>query len=545
MIGKRIGTWLLFLCWAVFVNACNVWLIRPLAADFALLGILGIAAIVLLWLTSIPSSQRRRWVGFTIFSLLLGDGLSEMMSRPLLTKICLGLVMIVGLSVLAWVFARLRWRYLSGTAVILAISNLWLPFDQWPLLTHFSIAYHARVLMQSSDLPALPLQPIQTASGTAVVTLQNILETEQQVQNTAQTATDSPDALENVLRNAHHRYEFMALVQSGGRFHLTQLPLQDLSAVNPHAFTAPFFPFIRAYWTLDNGRVVQYMAPAQPPSSMVDVANQPGYSPAMLQGLAEATDQAEMNDWHTLLSTAHVAEDAAGWKVANGRLTGTWNGRAVSIPVNADTVVGEGSFTAPHVHEVLLEGANTLEVVSLDDNRIVSRFSGDPLHPLSSDIVIGPLDNSGRDAIFVNAAPAEILQAEPDQAWKVLYTAPNTSLRFEASVRFAGDATPELITNDPSYLRNSPVRYLSSYTYRDGQLVRNWRVFQTNLVNVHAVQFSQDEPPYLVTSTYGSGQLYVLKRHDIPVVPITSALLAASVVIGWLIKWRGRRNRLA
>lgn len=105
---------------------------------------------------------------------------------------------------------------------------------------------------------------------------------------------------------------------------------------------------------------------------------------------------------------------------------------------------------------------------------------------------------------------------------------------------------PEIITDDPSYIRNSPVRYFTSYTYRDGQLVRNWRVFKTNLVNVNAVQFTPGGPQYIVASNYGTGELFVLKRHRWPVVPAASVLLGITIISGWWLRLKaGRRARHA
>ncbi len=546
MTKKQIWTWLLFLAWAVFVNACNVWIIRPLAEDFALLGVAAIVVLAVLWVTSVPTKYRRVWIGFTIFSLLVGDGLGEIATKSWLPKVAWSLVTILGLTVIGWAFTRFKYRYFLGSALVLLILNWLLPLDDWAFLTHFQVAYRAQLPMQTSDIPALPLQVIHTARGTSVVTLENIQETDKQIQNDAQMAGDTPDSLENMLRNAQHRYAFVELVQSGGHFHLESLPTDSLSAVDPMAFTNSFFPFIRGYWIVDNGKVVQYMAPAQSPTVLMDLVNNSGYLPSLLTAVGESTERQETQDWQTLLTQLKVPASNNALHIEQGRLIGMYNGQSVSIPVHAYSVIATGSFTAPGAHEVLLQGVNDLEVVSLDTRRVVTDYHGDPLHPLPSDVVTGPIDNSGRDVIFVNSSPAIILQAEASGKWRQLYQATNDSLRFETSVRFPGDAVPEIITDDPSYIRNSPVRYFTSYTYRDGQLVRNWRVFKTNLVNVNAVQFTPGGPQYIVASNYGTGELFVLKRHRWPVVPAASVLLGITIISGWWLRLKaGRRARHA
>ena len=251
-------------------------IIRPLAEDFALLGVAAIVVLAVLWVTSVPTKYRRVWIGFTIFSLLVGDGLGEIATKSWLPKVAWSLVTILGLTVIGWAFTRFKYRYFLGSALVLLILNWLLPLDDWAFLTHFQVAYRAQLPMQTSDIPALPLQVIHTARGTSVVTLENIQETDKQIQNDAQMAGDTPDSLENMLRNAQHRYAFVELVQSGGHFHLESLPTDSLSAVDPMAFTNSFFPFIRGYWIVDNGKVVQYMAPAQSPTVLIGSRQQLG-----------------------------------------------------------------------------------------------------------------------------------------------------------------------------------------------------------------------------------------------------------------------------
>ncbi|MCL6593893.1 MAG: hypothetical protein K6T31_07950, partial [Alicyclobacillus sp.] len=269
----------------------------------------------------------------------------------------------------------------------------------------------------------------------------------------------------------------------------------------------------------------------------------PGDLPATASQLALRLQTEERASWtHTLLDLG-VTPASPFLRVVGGHLTGTVQGRSLSIPVDGSTVVGVGAFSAPGAHEALVLGVNTLQLVSLDRGVVLGTYHGDTVQPLSGDLVIGPLDASGRDVVFINSSPARILAFSPTAGWQTLYTAPNPSLRFEASVQFPGDSQPEILTDDPSLLRDSPVRYFTSYTYRDGQLVRNWRVYQTNVVNVQPVQFQPAAPPEIALTLYGSGHLLVLRRHDWPVVPCLSVLLACVLLSGWLYRWQVRRAR--
>lgn len=545
---QRVWTWLLYVLWSLFVNACNVWLIRPMAADFSVLGIAAVFILTIVWLTTIPAAHRRNWIGFTAFSLLLGDGLSELMYRSLGTRIAMGVVMVIGLALVAWLFAKVRWRYLLSATLVLVVVNVLLPLDEWSLLTHFSIVYRTQLNMDAADLSALPLQVMPTTAGNAVVTLQRTLDTKTAVEKMSELAGDSPDELQNLLRNYNHRYSFVEVVEKNGRFTTQTVPQDQLGEVDPLAFTTTFFPFTRAYWTVESGRVVQFMAPAQSPQALAEMTNDAAGFPASITGVAVDTQQQELSDWGTLLDAMGVTKSDQALHVQDHRLSGSYQGRQIDIPVTGTAVIGTGSFTAANTDEVLLQGANLLEVVSLDTDKVVSVYHGDPVNPIPNDVVIGQLDNTGRDVIFVNASPAIVLQANAAGAWKSLYRAPNYSLRFEGTIKFAADKTPEVMVNDPSYMRNSPVRYFTSYTWRqgtndaNGNLVRNWRVYTTNLVNVHEVQFTQHGPHYVVADMYGSGKVFVLKRHSVPVVWITAGLLAVTMLGGWMLRLRNRRR---
>lgn len=541
--GNRALLWLGYLFWGLFVNACNVWIVKPLVLDLAIFGVAAVLIIVVLWMTSIPRAYRKAWIVFTLFCLLIGDGFSELSSRPILSGVLLGIVMIVGLTVLARLFVRVPVRRFVGTALLLVVANIALPVNEWAYLTHFWVAYHTTLGLKSSDMNAPPLTVIQKPSGTAVVSLNNVKESDKQLQKIAQTTGDTSDSLENLLRNYGHRYAFVELVQKNGHFHLTSMPVADLGAIDPLQFDNSFFPFMRAFWSQEGNQIVQYMAPSQSPRTLTAIINQAANSPANLNALGVDSQRQEMADWQRLLGNDGIPQTSQ-LSVQNGRLVGVYQGIHLSVPVDGQSVVATGSFTAPHAHEALITGANILQVVSLDRQTVVTTYHGSPQHALPNDMVVGPVDKSGQEDIFVNASPAFILQANAAGKWTTLYNAPNDSLRFEAAVQFQSNESPEIITNDPSFVRNSSVNYLTSYTYQNGDLVRNWRVYESNSVNIRPVQFSAGGPTYLVTGTNMSGKIFVLKRHQIPVLPITAALLGIFIIAGWAMRLRRERGEL-
>ncbi|QSO49545.1 hypothetical protein [Alicyclobacillus mengziensis] len=542
MKWSRRLSWLGYLLWAVFVNVCNEWMIRPLLLDYAVLGLVAVVAIVLVWLLSIPKQYRRRWIGFTIFSLILGSGAGSALNQPSLRSGAIVVVMTLGLMVLAYFMTKVRWAHLLTGAVIIILANIWLPITLWPFLTHFRVTYQTSLPLQPGDFPTVPLEVVNTASGQEVVTLKKVKESPTNLDKLALSATNSSNALENVLRNYNHRYALVALSQNGGRLQLHSLSPQAARTVDPLSLVTTFFPAIRAYWAAEHNQVIQYMVPAASPRVMSEVGVAPGNLPVNLIDMGQQTEKREAADWQSMLQPYGGPQSTAPFTVQNGRLTGVWNGQNIAIPVTGGRVIGTGSFTGPNLHQVLVEGPNFLEVVSLDHQSVVSIYHGNVWNPLSNDIVTGPINSSGQDVVFVDSSPAQILQPTTTSNWKLLYTAPNPSLRFEASIQYPGHGAPEIITDDPSYMRDTPTRYFTSYTYRNGQLVRNWRVYETNIVNVHPVQFQKSGPTEIVAAIYGTGHILVLKRHWLPLLPASVVILGLVVLGGYVMRISGKRR---
>lgn len=541
---NRIGiTWLGYLLWAVFVNAANVWLITPLVEDYAILGVVSVVIIVTVWLVGLPPSRRRRWVVYTLFALLIGQGLSTMAKSPTTRDIALGVVMCLALIFLAWGVGRVRIRHLTLGALVVVLISMWMPFSEWPFFTHFAVADTGNLKLSTSDFSSLPVTVVQTKDGQAVITAEQVSETKMGFLQRVTTATTSTDELQNVLSSYDHLYELVALGRSHGRVTVTTPTAEELAKLNPVSLDTQF-PFTLAHWSVVQGHVFESFTPVLTSQAISNLEMTPTQIPNETVQLARQVQQQEHSNWQLVLQQFGTPSGQSGLGVTNGVLHGTVHGQTIRVPTGNGQVIGTGNFTETATPQLLFEGLNTLKVVSLQDGgTVVATYQGHADHPLPSDIVIGPIDNSGRDVIFVNSSPAVILQAMANGSWKQLYQAPNPLLRFEASVRFAGDGAPEIITNDPSLLQPSTARYLSSYTYRSGKLIRNWRVYRTGVARVLPVEFNSQSNVDLLATVAGTGKFVVLKRHQIPVVPIASIVLFAVILWGYIWRWREQRQR--
>src|SRR5579875_3072196 len=126
-IPATIGRWIWFVFWALFVNAVYVWVLRPLVDDLAMYGVLLVAAIGVVWLSTIDRSLRRSWVSYTMFVLILAQGFATLSFGSTAKLIAVTVVMIVGLWIIAVWFGKTRpWASLLG-GIAVVLSQIVLP----------------------------------------------------------------------------------------------------------------------------------------------------------------------------------------------------------------------------------------------------------------------------------------------------------------------------------------------------------------------------------------------------------------------------------
>ncbi|WP_026962118.1 hypothetical protein [Alicyclobacillus herbarius] len=519
------------------INLLDVWLVRPLVDDLAFLGVVFVLLLMLCGLFSVPPQRRRRWVVYSLFSLCMCQGLAATTELPTFPRVLAAALCVLVLAVLGRLVGRLSIPLLLVSGLVLAAANAWLPESLWPLLTHFRVLATSKLPVDTGNYPVLPLAVVQTRDGKAVVTV---------TQWPNPTSKSESLAASRAIRQGkvppgHLTYQYLQLVEDHGQIveklatpqALAQMPFSDLMGA--------FAPFDRSAWAVVDGRVLQYTVRTETSDEAVARALSPAQYSSALADLAAVADQAQWQDWQQALR--RVGErPTPGWYVQNGDLVGTYHGRAIRVHVDGELVVGTGSFTREHAHQVLVAGSNQLQVVSVDEGhgRVVASVRGPVANPIGGAIEIGPVGTSHRDAVFVNASPAYILYFTPDGRAKRLYTAPNENLQFLGSLRFPGEQYPEILANDRSWLRSSNTTYLTSYTYRDGQLYRNWRIFISGMANVRSVRFTAGGPDCLVAALAGQSRYVVLVRHDLPVQPLLVGVWVLVLAGCWVYRWRQR-----
>ncbi len=131
MLHLTTNRWVLFVLWAVCANAINVWLVKPIVNELAIVGILFVMIATGLWLVSLPVPYRKKWVQLTIFDLLFGQSVSYGMDHPhfIAQTIC----SVIGLLLITWIMTRIRIQWLLISAIFDLVVLLKVPNHVWRL----------------------------------------------------------------------------------------------------------------------------------------------------------------------------------------------------------------------------------------------------------------------------------------------------------------------------------------------------------------------------------------------------------------------------
>lgn len=124
--NRQFPAFILYALWALCTNEINIVVVKPLVQDFQILGVTIIVIVLALWVLSIPVHHRKQWIGYTLFTLLLGQLFLHAFARGHgVPEVILGAC---GLFITAWAFTRLPPYFLLISALFVFIEGLY-PFS--------------------------------------------------------------------------------------------------------------------------------------------------------------------------------------------------------------------------------------------------------------------------------------------------------------------------------------------------------------------------------------------------------------------------------
>lgn len=212
--------------------------------------------------------------------------------------------------------------------------------------------------------------------------------------------------------------------------------------------------------------------------------------------------------------------------------------------------VGKGNLIpGPALETVKIEHVLTVrdakenkEPIGIIDETMVSDIG-------TSEIIIGDVDNDKIDELLLTSETSRILKLNSDGKWQILWTSLDKldekarfqKFRFEDFATLGQNKAPQIIALSKSYVRNNPTRYMTGYVYKNGSLHQQWRVF-SGLINLRAGDIDGDGENELVGYMYRAQKLFVLEKHNLPVVPAIYVVTGLLISYGLLRQWHNKKG---
>ncbi|MCY0875478.1 MAG: hypothetical protein OWT28_04310 [Firmicutes bacterium] len=538
---------MIYAVWAVLFHqlVLTAWTLQ-----YSYLGVIGILVAAAIVFVSFPRLERKPLLYFTAYAMLVGIGLSNVLTQVSPWNwIDLVVFLVLALPLGRYVVRLHILQVLLVVASVIALE-LWVPFADMSVLSAFSLRYEASLAPPSplnSNVPdALTATTAENTNPT--ITTLAALPVQSAAKKTLLQAISAFTPGQSTAARADLLDESLAIaaltrVPSGG-YHLQAATEAQLQAVPFTSLTLSDFPFHTAHIISTPDKQLRVVEPiTDSPTTLLSMLLNPDTLPLTAARLTVESARTTANSW-----SAHVAKATPqidGLSVENGVLHGTFHGQAVHIQTRGVTLLGVASF-APSLGraaEAMVEGNNVLQVVTLppDRVRILSTLVGSYIHPLTSDIQFGDVLGNHTDALLINTVPAQIVVLTPQNKWKTLWSSGQASFRFEATTHQTSNRDL-LIANAPALYSTNPTRYLGGYVYSNHQLERVFRVYRANLINVHAVSHAMSGWPTIMATVFDQPAIMVLEPSSIPWLTLVDLGFAILIITG-LVRRIRRRTR--
>ncbi len=517
--------------------------------EYSLLGVLFVLAASVAFIYAFPRGDRKVVVRFTLFSVMTSVGIASFASEPLVWRIIDFVVFLVLALILGGFLVGVKTRRLFVVIIAITLLQVWVPLGDLSTLAYFDIRYIGHLASPDSQVPSLPVvaMPDPTRPGLQeIITLRGHRPVKSEAQDLIDMANADPaqaTSILNALKELQNSYDVIAIRPGRLRLithyattqELSQLPFSSLGLVD--------FPFTTTHFLNVANRTRMYLSLSAGPGSLLSMLMSPGTVATSIANLSLQTVTAEQSNWKSV--TGHSVDQTDGLSIQNGYLTGTFNGVPVHFRTAGVAVLGVHHMLPLSVgggSQAVVEGNNTIQVVALPPARphVIATMQGSYLHPLTMDVVFADLTGSHQDALLVNTVPAQIFQLSSTGSWQRLWVSGRDSFRFETAFKRPGGDL--LIANSPSLMNAAKTRYLGGYLYRNGQLVRVFRVYHGNFVDLHTVHVSSASQTELLTSVYSHQEIMLLGPQVLPWLLLVEAGYGLALIVGIVRRVKGRRS---
>ncbi|WP_018132932.1 hypothetical protein [Effusibacillus pohliae] len=497
--------------YSIFLVALYQLAVIPLLLDFSFIGLLVLGAGALLGFFAIPRPWRRWFALLSLLILLVSYGVMNIYSDSLAWRF---LEFPLLFAILGWIassYGRIRWRYTLTVVTALAVFLAIVPFWDMPFYAKFRLPFKSEVLDRR---PLFSVYPV-VGQGRNIYTLGDYRKlTDADIKAADPTGKKNPlDAAEKLKSQLEHTDVLRFSADDGYKKHTASK--EEVAALPFTSFGLAGFPYYASSWTVENGAVKQHFTPVDDPKTVLTSFFDPLSVTVAMQDRAARSVQESRQNW-----------SAAFGKEASPQYPGA-------------ALVGKGKFLPGSGSQLLLMGNNELRLVdeSSPNGPPIAVYKGTFDRAMAKNFAIGDIDGDGIDELMVNTVPAMILKLNANRTWDKIWESGKESFRFEFVLPQPG-GKPLIVAQDPSLIRDVPTRYLTGYTWDNGRLERQWRVYKTNLL--FPFPLSSDT---WVAGYYSEPHLFVFKPIPVPVVPTLAGIYAAMVLGGYGYQLVQRRKR--
>lgn len=490
----------------------------PAILDWSSFGILLTLALSLLLIWSIPPARRLSTTVLGITFLLALKSLDNIREYPALHYVLGALLIFLLLLFTGKLLGRFTFRRYLVVFLVALILTSSLDLSEAPFWTEFRVKWESPLLyktLATVDYFPIKLMDVDGDHIKEIVTQENLAQADQETQEIAQKGKQY-----QILQPENNHYAVYKW--DGNTF--KEIPpsrydLRKLEAALPMDYIG--YPFYGMSLSVNSKQgIEQQMTPLVDRSQLIAQAMNFGSFPFRVLSLSE---------------------------------------KSLKTRLQAKSVIGQPQQPQPLGQGKLLPGPGT-ETVSIDGSLKVR--TTDPSHKIvgmvdntqisdigTSEVLLGDVNNDQRDDLMLTSETSHILELNPDGRWQILWTSPEpvsvknrfSKFRFEDFAPLGRDKTPQLIALSKSNVRDNPTRYMTGYVYQNGTLHQKWRVF-TGLINLRAGDVDGDGANELVGYMYRAQRIFVLEKHDLPVVPALYTLTGALILLGFGLQLRQKRK---
>jgi hypothetical protein len=507
--------------------------------EYSFYGAFAVIAATLLFMYAYPKADRRFMIRFTLFALVVAFGIKGVTGYPRAWVVIDWILMSILALILGRILIKMKVWKLAVVLAVLTVFEIWIPLSDTSLLAAYNVPYIGHLASQDPQVPSLPITTLPSKSRPGLsnlVTLRAHAPVKDEAQHLVDMLTADPSQSANILlaiKQLQHSYDIVIIRPGRLRFHVSIASPEQLASIPASALGLVDFPFTTAHFLTVDNKVRMYFTLSEKPADLFSMMLSPGTVSDATALLGERTEATLRRRWNELTGRQGTFVD--GLTLSGGYLTGTYDGQAVHVRTSGVAILGVhhllpiSDFASP---QAVVEGNNELQIVTLPPSRprVIGVLKGTLAEPLTTDIVFADVSGTGFDSLLVNTVPAQILQFQRDGTWKRLWVANRDSFRFEvAEHRKGGDL---LIVNSPSLISSSKVRYLGAYVYRDHQLVRIYRAYHDNLVDLQVVHVTSRTEPQIAASVYSNQEIMLLSPSRIPWVTVVEVGYAVVILVG-------------